>query len=325
MRKGNRLFLLVMFVWIVVLLPASGCSLQGKEAEKPLEHSGGTSDGVLIGVSVLDLANPYYVQLVNGIKKEAQLRNAGLIIDDPKSDVNRQIQAVEKFIDLKLDAIIIAALDQNALEGVLGKAMEAGIKVVAQATKVENCDTYVSFDEWDMGHTIGQGAGKWIRDRMDGKAEVVILNYPRIAQIVKREKGIRDGIAEFAPDAEIVAVASSADPIEGKRVTGEILKKHPNVKVVVGINDGGALGALEAFEEVGKAAGDVFIGGIDATPEAVEQIKRDSVYRATVDINPYYSGMLNVDFAIKLIKGQIVPNQYSENARLVTRENIGSY
>ena len=40
--------------------------------------------------------------------------------------------------------------------------MKAGIKVVAQATKLENCDLYAAMEEWDMGHTIGQGAGKWI-------------------------------------------------------------------------------------------------------------------------------------------------------------------
>ena len=277
---------------------------------------------VLIGVTVLDLANPYYVQLVKGIQKEAAAKNIKLIVNDPKSDVNRQIAAVKKFIDIGADAIIIAALDQDALEDVLGKAMEKGIKIVAQATKVENCHVQMSLNEWDMGHTIGQGAGKWIRANLGGKADVAILNYPRIALIANREKGIRDGILEFAPQANVVEAEPAANPMEGKKATLKILKLHPNVKVVVGINDGGALGALAAFEELGVGAGKVFIGGVDATPEALEKIKQGTAYRGTVDISPYYSGMLDLGFALKLINGQTVPNRYSIPVKLITRENM---
>lgn len=280
---------------------------------------------IVIGVSVLDLANPYYVQLVNGIRQQAGKRNVKLVVDDPESDVNKQIEAVKKFIDEGVDAIIIAALDQNALEDVLGRAMKRDIKVIAQATKVENCHIYISFNEWEMGYTIGQSAGKWIRDKLPDDAQVAILNYPRISQIANREKGIRDGIYQFAPNARIVAVESAANPIEGRDATIKILKEYPDVKVVVGINDGGALGALEAFELLRKVAPDVFIGGIDATPEALDKIRIGSAYRGTVDINPYYSGTLAVDFAIKLIRGQIVPNRYSENAKLVSKENISGY
>lgn len=310
--------------FVLMLMLLAGCGSKSTGLESP-NNSDKTTRKLVVGVTVLDLANPYYVQLVNGIKQEAVKRGVDLIIDDPKSDVNKQISAVERFTASGVDAIIIAALDQNMLENALGKAMERDIKVVAQATKVENCHIYVSFDEWDMGHTIGQGAGKWIKEKLKGKAEVAILNYPRIAQIANREKGIRDGIAEFAPDAEVVAVESSANPVEGKEATIKILKQHPKVKVAVGINDGGALGALAAFEELGRVSSDVFIGGIDATPEALSKIREGSIYRGTVDINPFYSGILDVDFAIKLIKGQIVPNRYSENAKLVTKDNISSY
>lgn len=315
-------------LWLCILafmlfIP-SGCMNKGEELQRPLPQQ--QEDGrITIGVTVLDLANPYYVQLVNGIREQAGKRNVTILVEDPQSDVNRQIAAVERFIDSQVDAIIIAALDSKALESVLAKAMEKDIKVVAQATKVENCHIYVAFDEWDMGHTIGQSAGRWIRDRLSGEAEVAILNYPRIAQIANREKGIRDGIAEFAPKARVVAVESAANPTEGKEATLRILKKHPAVKVVVGINDGGALGALAAFEQAGKIQSDVYIGGIDATPEALEKIRDGSAYRGTVDINPNYSGTLTVDFAIKLIKGQIIPNKYSENAKLIAKDNINSY
>ena len=317
-----RKIIIVFYIVIISFVFLTGCSSKDKIiSDKPVNINKETKD-ILIGVSVLDLVNPYYVQLVNGIKSQAENRKVKLIVLDPKSDVDKQIADIERFIELKVDAIIIAALAQNDLEVVLKKAMDMDIKVVAQATKVENCNIYVAFDEWEMGHTIGQGAGKWIKENLNGEAEVGILNYPRITQIKNREKGIRDGIAEFAPKAKVVQVEEAASPIEGKIATTKILQNHPNVKVVVGINDGGALGALAYFEELNKNPKDIFIGGIDATPEAINKIKNGSMYRCTVDINPYYSGTLDVDFAIKLIKGEIVPNRFNENAKLITKDNI---
>jgi ribose transport system substrate-binding protein len=291
----------------------------GSASPKP-SHS--KNQDILIGVSVLDLANPYYVQIVKGIQKEAEGKNIKLIINDPKSNVKRQIAAVKRFIAIGVKALIIAALDQDALEDVLGKAMEKGIKIVAQSTKVEHRHIQIIINEWDMGHTIGQEAGKWIRDNLGGQAEVAILNYPRIALIANREKGIRDGITEFAPKARVVGAESAGNPLEGKKATLKILKLHPNVKVLVGVNEGATLGALAAFNELGVNQDKLFIGGVDATPEALEKIRQGTAYRGTVDISPYYNGMLDLKFALKLINGQTVPNQYSIPVKLITREHL---
>ena len=39
-----------------------------------------TSDKIVIGVSVMDLSNPYYVQIVEGIKQEAALKGIDIIL-----------------------------------------------------------------------------------------------------------------------------------------------------------------------------------------------------------------------------------------------------
>lgn len=317
---GKRRYFILTLVVLGVLL--SSCDWRDEHAQP---ENPDKKDGIVIGVSVLDLTNPFYVQIANGIKKEVEKSNVKVVIEDPGSDVSKQVASVEGFIASGIDAIIITALDQKLLEPVLERAMLSGIKVVAQSTKVENCNIFITADEWDMGHTIGQGAGKWIREKLDGRAEVAILNYPRIIQIANREKGIRDGIEEFAPQAEIVAVHSAASPAEGREATLEILKNHPDVKAVVGINDAGALGALKAFEEMGITGEDIFIGGVDATPEALEKIKKGTLYRGTVDISPFNNGKIDADFAIKLIEGQIVPNKFSIPARLVTKDNINNF
>ena len=78
-----------------------------------------TSDKIVIGVSVMDLSNPYYVQIVEGIKQEAALKGIDIILEDSKTDAKIQVASIESFIEKDLDAIIIAALDPDQLEPIL--------------------------------------------------------------------------------------------------------------------------------------------------------------------------------------------------------------
>lgn len=168
-----------------------------------------------------------------------------------------------------------------------------------------------------MGNEIGKAAGKWIADKLGGEAEVAVLNYPRIPQIINREKGITEGIAEHAPNAKIVATASAATPEEGMKAMETILQAHPNVKEVAAINDSGALGAFQAIKAAGKDGDDVFVGGIDATPEALDNIKQNTIYRATVDIQPFENGKIDLDFMLQLLNGEQVAPVFEPPATLV--------
>ena len=309
---------------ILVMALIAGCSMDGGgKSGKSAETGGrGTEKKLKIGVSVLDLANPYFVQIVNGIKAGAEGKNIEIIVDDPKSDVSKQVTGIENFISAKVDGIIVAALDPKAIDPIVKKARDKGIKVIAQATNLENADVNVAVQEYTMGNEIGQAAGKWIAEKLGGEAEVAVLNYPRIPQIINREKGIKEGIAKHAPNAKVVATASAATPEEGMKAMETILQAHPNVKVVAAINDSGALGAFQAMKAAGKTGEDIFVGGIDATPEALDNIKANTIFRATVDIQPLQNGKTDLDFMLKLLNGEEVPSVFEPPAALVDASKL---
>lgn len=273
---------------------------------------------ITLGVSLLDFSNPYYSRLYEGIKNAAAKENIMLIPNDPRSDLQAQLRALEYFISVPVDGIIIAALDQDLVEPYLLQARKRGIKIVAQSTKVENCDIFVSFEEWDIGHALGVEAGAWAERHGIKRPKVALLNYPSIARIKIREKGILDGIGEFVPDFEVAARFSASTPSQGAEAAGRLFADHPDLDIVVGINDGGALGVLNFLRTRNIATKeDFFLGGIDATPEALAAIESGSVYRCTVDIKPYFSGELDVEFARRLILGKRVPSKYSNAPRAI--------
>lgn len=325
-KKINRLGeLLMKFKKVIILLIAFAVlslSLYGcnNSNTSNITTPADTGKEIVVGVSVMDGSNPYYLNLVNGIKEEAAKLGIRVIVKDAKSNSQTQAKDIEDLIAEKPSAIIVAAFESKKIETTLLKAKKAGIKIVAQSTKVENCDTYVSADEWEMGHMLGEYVGKWIRDHMNGTTEYAIINYPAINELANREKGIKDGIREFAPNAKLISTALGASNQEEAYKAGiNILKNYPKVKVIVGINDNAALGAFKAYSDNNKISKDMLFGGIDATSDAAALIKSGTAYRCTVDTIPKFNGNLDMIFALKLLKGQTVSERYKITTKLITK------
>jgi ribose transport system substrate-binding protein len=84
-----------------------------------------------------------------------------------------------------------------------------------------------------------------------------------------------------------------------------------------------ALGATEAL----KAAGvldDIIMVGFDANPDAAASVLAGEM-SATVAQNPYNMGAFGVENAIKLIKGETLPEVIDTGTILVTAENAADY
>jgi ribose transport system substrate-binding protein len=260
-----------------------------------------------ICISTWDLTNSYWVNLVNGAKEQAAKSGAELIVSNPANDTNKQLDSLENFSTIGCKAIIVAAINPQATKAPLDKARAGGVKIIAQSMETPVADVWASADEHDMGETIGMEAGKWIRDKLNGKAEVLILDNDRIPQMIARKDGIKAGIKKYAPGAVIVAEQPAPGTSEAMQTTENVLQAHPKLQVIVSVNDASALGALAAVESANRSNATFFIGGVDATPEARAKIAAGTAFRASVDNVPYANGQQDVDFAMKLIKGDKLP------------------
>ena len=104
-----------------------------------------------------------------------------------------------------------------------------------------------------------------------------------------------------------------------------ILQANPDVEVLVGVNDAGALGGYEAIMAAGKDSNRFFVGGLDATQEALDKIKEGGIYRATVDIQPYETGKLFVDTLLEVIENGPIKETVTIPMKVVNSSNIGDY
>jgi len=304
--------------------PAAEAPATEPEPEAPADVPEETEKTYLIGQSVLNLSNPFFIALSDAAKAYAAEHGVEIMLNDAQDSPETQIAALENFIASEVDAIIVTAVDPESVMPVLRRAMEQGIVVVCHTSQLAEYDAWVAADEYDMGYTLGVTAGEWIAENWGTEEEILAatLNYDIMPQVIQRKVGIMEGVHVHAPNVNFVADAMAGDPQSGMEATENFIQAHPDLRVVLGINDGGALGAYEAFIAAGKNGDDYLIGGIDATPEGLNRVREGGIYRVTVDQAPAIAGAKTVELALAAIKGEPFIRDYLQDLVPVTFANV---
>jgi len=240
------------------------------------------------------------------------------------NDAVTQSRQVDAFLQRKFGAVIAAPVDPAALGPELQKVMWAGgyvgTVVPPPATTILNAPQYMT------GRVLGEAAAAYIRDKLGGKADVVLLTQDSLQFLAPRFAAIRDALRGL-PGANVVADLSP-EPVneDGGYATMKIvLEAHPRVDVVLGA-DTVVLGALKALREAGKARPDQFLGGIDGEPEAIAELKTaNSPYKTDVALSsPVFGYALGVN-AADWLEGKSVPQAMNALPIVLDQNDIGKY
>ena len=209
--------------------------------------------GPKLGMAVQDLSNPTWAGYCEAIKKEVDSKGGNLTYVSCESNVNKQITQIENFVASGADVLIVHPADPAGVEDALKQAREKGVTVLAWDDNLENADMAWLIDNRKLGNAIGEQAAKWINEKLGGKPEVAILNYPQLPILLERRQGIKEAITKGAPNAKIVTETSAINPAEGISEMETIFQSNPNVKVVGCIGAGGSVGANEAARQEEKS------------------------------------------------------------------------
>lgn len=310
MRKITAIIMSMMLVIGLV-----GCS----------STDGAKDEKLRVGYVTMDITSPYFISMIDGMKEKAEELGIELSVHDGKYEAQPQIDAMETLITQKVDVIILSANDTEALQPMVDKAKEAGIKVIAANVEMENVDAFVSLDEYEYGFMGGEIAGKYIAENMDGKAEVAVLTFSQIPAVLNRSKGLIEGIQKHAPNVKVVAEVDANDRESGMTAAENILQANPNVNIVVGVSDDAVLGAYEAFVAANRTGDDVCLVGLDAVEEALQKVNDNTIFRGTVDIAPFESGKNIIETAKKVVEEGSIEDMIKFPMTQVTKENVSDF
>jgi ABC-type sugar transport system substrate-binding protein len=246
-----------------------------------------------------------YTNLTKFAKERAQQQNYELLLTTDEGKLDKQVANIQSWISQKIPAIVCYPIEASSMENFAEQAMNAGIVWISYTVEMEHQDGAILFPPKDSGMKLGETAADWVNKNLGGEAEVATIVYPEVEIGRQREAGYLETFTANAPNAKIVAREVAADHTNGLRVMDAILSAHPNVNVVLSIDDDAALGAYQAFLDRGHAPDDpkVWIGGQDGTQQALEKVKEGGMYRCTVAVSLRDIGYAVIDLPKRILEG----------------------
>ncbi|MBI2947786.1 MAG: substrate-binding domain-containing protein [Verrucomicrobia bacterium] len=240
-----------------------------------------------------------------------------------EDDRDQQIQVVENFMSRRVNGIVLAPLDSQALVRPVHSAISAKVPVVVMDSDL-NSDKYVSFVATD-NHKGGVMAGEHLAKLIGGKGNVILLRYQvGSASTENREKGFLEAIRKF-PDIKLISSDQFAGPTRetGYQVSQNLLNRYG--RELDGIFcpcEPPTIAMAMALRNIGKAGGKVKMVGFDAGSQSVQDLKNGDVQGLIVQ-NPVLMGYTAVMTMMKHLQGQKVERRIDTGVYLVTRENMG--
>lgn len=295
-------------------------------AEAPAE-AGEEDDGqITVGVDLYYRRDEYYVDLEATFKAYGAEKGYNMVICDADGDVTTQISQIEDFITQRVDIILLAAADPDALIPVCQEAIDAGIPVICYDGGI-NSDitaTKVIFDYYEDGAMVGEWAVDYINKNLGGKAKVAVLDFPASPIVCGlRAQGFVETVSQLE-GVEIVAQQDGkASRTDSMSVMENILTANPDVDLVYGINYDTGAGAAAAIEAANSSA----IVCCNAWgQEGFQQLEDNHpIIKCMAASSPVTQARDAVDAIEPALAGEALPAETLSHSTLLTSENIADF
>lgn len=258
-----------------------------------------------------------------GAIKAARELDVEIVFRGPEKEDDReqQIALVQNFISARVDAIVLAPLDDQALLAPVRQATAAKIPVVIidSGVKGEVGKDFVSFVATD-NFKGGRLGGERLGSVTGGNGNVLLLRYQEgSASTDERERGFIEAVAKFAGVKLIDPKRyAGATPATAQEASENLLSAHRELAGIFCPNESSTFGMLLALR--GRAlAGKVRFVGFDASPALVAALEKGELDGLVVQ-NPMRMGYLGVKTAVQALRGEKVEPRIDTGVEIVTQD-----
>jgi rhamnose transport system substrate-binding protein len=281
----------------------AACSRQAGAPSAPASDAG-TSRPLRIGLVAKSLGNGFFDAVrKGGDEAAAELGGVELIFTGPTTPTAEgQIEVLNALISQRVDAIAVSANDPDALVPTLQRAMQRGIKVISYDSGVAAPGRVVHLSP-SSDELIGQTCLQLAADAMTGgKGKFAVLsatptstNQNAWIDAMKRALPTHAGL-------ELLTVVYGDDVSDKSyRETVALLKRYPDLAVIVSPSSVGIVAAAKAVEDEGKG-GKVYVTGLGLPSELAGHVKAGTVKSFAI-WNPIDLGYAAVQLAVRIARG----------------------
>jgi ribose transport system substrate-binding protein len=263
-----------------------------------------------IGVTCMDLTNPFFKLIANVMQEEARKYGYEVVALSGELDPAKQNNQLSDFVAQGYDAIFLNPVDSRAAGEGVRKAHEAGIPVFSfdvQVTDEEAQDLIVSHIGSD-NYQGGRLAGESMMAVTGDQGKVAIITYPEVASCKLRQEGFKDYLREHNSRLEVVTeLSGKANRNDSYAVATDILQAHPDIVGIFAINDPSGLGAYAAVKKANRLE-QIAIVAFDASPAGKQAVFERKLYDSPQQY-PRKMAVGTVEAFIQYLDGEEVPKK----------------
>ncbi len=307
-----------LFVIILSILFFNSCAKNKKEKT------------IKIGVSIANFDDKFMGYVKDGLEdyQESLGDKVEVVYLDAKFDVEKQTQQAKFFIEENMDAVIIIPVSTKETNKMTDMVLDAKIPLVYlnifpdefANKELPNGVYYVGSKEIEAG--IIQM--NYLAEKLGGKGNVVVLmGELNTSASYLRTLGA-ENVADEYPKIKIIDKRSAKwlRPLASS-VVEDWLDSGIEFDAIIANNDEMAIGAITALEKYQKLES-VVVVGIDATKEAIEELKLGKL-SATVFQDAKKQGEEALEIAYSVSKGVAVKKENWIPFQLVTPDNYKDF
>lgn len=268
----------------------------------------------------IDETNGFWTSLIAGARLGAEEYGIELHVlgSHSEEDIEGQIQRIEESIQKKPDALLVAPGSYSETSEVLQKVVDSGIKLVLIDSVIDRdiAQSVVATDNYEAGKQLGEYA----RTLLTGNMEIGIVAHVKgSSTAIEREEGMRDGLGSYnAQVRDVVFCGSSYE--RAYDLTVSMLERYPKMKLIMGTNEYGAVGAARAIKEKGLG-GQVKVVGVDNSVEEI-QLLEEGIFQGIIIQKPFNMGYLGIEQALHAVSGKEVQKNLNSGSKMITQKNM---
>ena len=311
----------------LLIVSQLGCK-KGPDGSTELDASGGKK--LVIAAIPKSTGGEFWETVEQGARDAAkeldvELKWEGTLTE---TEIAEQNKIIENMINLGVDGMAIAPLNNKATAKPVANAVDNQIPVVIFDSAL-NGDKHVAFVATN-NVAGGELGAEHMREQLgEGKKKVAVLRFVQgTASTENRAKGFI--AAMKTAGIEIVADAYPEDgTVAGcKKTASNVLEGFVQggrleLDGLFACNLTTALGAAAALDDLrkGNVAVDVTFIGFDTSPKLIKGVQSGDI-AALVSQDPKRMGYLGVETIVKHVRGEAIENHVDTGVELVTAERL---
>lgn len=310
-RHKNGLLLLTFFLLAIVFL-SMVFQLEEFNQKKTVK--------IVFIPKVQDKTNDFWMSMISGAKSAGKEYQANLTILAPEeeNDYQMQKQYIEEAVKMKPDVIALAPIQYSEMTDTVRKIKDAGIKLILIDSKIDEDleETYIGTNN----RTAGLQMGKKMRDYVNKDSKIAIVSHVKgSSTAMEREAGLREGLGDYEDRIEAV-LYSNSDYRQAYEKTKELMRDHPDINLIAGLNLYSTVGVARAIKEMNLNR-EVNIVGFDNDIEGIQYLEEGIIDTLIVQ-KPFNMGYLGIQTAVESVRGNKMEKNIYCDTEVITLDNI---